>query len=240
MTDRPAESTQVFYARIAGVAYILIVLIGVLSGTLIESKLIVPGDYDVTARNILADEGLFRIAIVGGLIMYAGVLLLAATLYVVLEKVNRNLALIALVFRSGEAIVGISMALLSFTALSLLHGEGQLTALDTLQRHLLAGVFLDVRASGLDVVLMLIGVGGTIFGYLFLVSRYVPRILAAWGVLTYLSILLLGCVSILAPDHPAIFEIVLYSLGGAFELVFGAWLALKGVDVHAQPRPAAG
>jgi hypothetical protein len=233
MTDRTADSSQLVYARIAGVAYILIIVIGVLSGTLIDSKLIVPGDDGLTARNIMDNELLFRIGIIGALVMYAGVLLLSAALYVVLEKVNRNLALLAMLLRSGEAIVGVAMVLLSFVVLFLLNGEGRSTAFDTPQLHALAGVFLDVRAGGLDLVLVLVGLGGTVFCYSFFVSRYVPRALAAWGIFTYLSILVLAFVSILMPTLPVILETVLYALGGAFELVFGFWLVFKGVDLHA-------
>jgi hypothetical protein len=89
-----------------------------------------------------------------------------------------------------------------------------------------------VRAAGLDLVLILIGLGGTLFCHLFFVSRYVPRALAAWGMFTYVSMFVLGFVSILVPNHPMMLETALYSLGGAFELVFGFWLVLKGVDVH--------
>jgi hypothetical protein len=43
---------------------------------------------------------------------------------------------------------------------------------------------------------------------------------------------LLSLVSILFPNHPMIIEIVLYSQGGLFELVFGFWLLLKGINVQ--------
>lgn len=235
MIDRTADSSQLVYARVAGVAYILIIVIGVVSGTLIDLKLVVPGDESLTARNILADELLFRIGIVGALVMYSGVLVLAAALYVVLEKVNRNLALLGMLLRSAEAIVGSALVLLSFVVLSLLNVEGRSTAFDTPQLHALAGVFLDVRAGGLDLVLVLIGMGGTVFGYLFFISNYVPRALAAWGIFTYLSILVLASVRILVPKVPLVFEIGLYAAGGAFELVFGFWLVLRGVNVRAGP-----
>ena len=39
MTSREAGSAQLLYARIAGVAYILTIVIGVLGATLIGSKL---------------------------------------------------------------------------------------------------------------------------------------------------------------------------------------------------------
>lgn len=232
MTTRPAQPSRLVYARIAGVAYILIIVIGVVSGTFVDSKLIVPGNDGLTARNIMANELLFRVGIVGALVMYAGVLLLSVALYVVLEQVNRNLALLAMLLRSGEAIVGVAMVLFSFVVLFLLNREGPSTTLDTSRLHALAGVFLDVRAGGLDLVLVLIGLGGTVFAYLFFASRYVPRPLAAWGIFTYSSILVLAIVSILVPTLPAIIETVLYAAGGAFEVVFGFWLVFKGVDLR--------
>jgi hypothetical protein len=192
----------------------------------------VPGDHGATARHIIANELLFRIGIIGVLVMYAGVLVLSAALYLVLEKVNRALALLAMLLRSGEAIVGAAIMLFGFVALLLFSGEARSTAFDTEQLHALAGVFLDVRTAGLDLVLILLGLGGTVFCYLFFVSRYVPRVLAGWGIFTYSSMLVLAFVSILVPNHPVILETVLYALGGVFELVFGFWLMFKGVDLH--------
>lgn len=83
-------------------------------------------------------------------------------------------------------------------------------------------------------MLFLIGLGGTVFGFMFFVSRYVPRALAAWGIFTYSSILVLAFVSILMPNRPVVLETVLYALGGTFELVFGFWLVFKGVDLDAR------
>ncbi len=56
--------------------------------------------------------------------------------------------------------------------------------------------------------------------------------MAAWGIFTYLSMLILSFVSILLPNHPAMIETVLYALGGFFELIFGFWLLFKGVNVQ--------
>ena len=142
MTNRTDDSSLLVYARIAGVAYILIIVIGILNGTLIDSKLIVPGDDGLTARNIIANELLFRIGIVGVLVMYAGVLVLSAALYVVLERVNRNLALLAMLFRSGEAIVGATTVLCGFAALFLLSTEGRSAAFHAEQLHAQAHLLL--------------------------------------------------------------------------------------------------
>jgi hypothetical protein len=228
-----APSTRLSYARVAGVAYILIIVIGLLSGTLIDSKLVVPGNDALTARNIIANERLFRIGIAGAVVMYAGVLVLSAALYVVLEEVNRPLALLGMLLRAAEAVVGLGTVILAFAPLALF-GPGDRPMAPTMELwYALAGVSADVKNAALDLILFLVGLGGTVFSYLFFVSRYVPRALAAWGIFSYSSILVLALVSIMVPAFPVIVEAVLYAMGGAFELAFGFWLVFKGVRVEA-------
>ena len=93
---------------------------------------------------------------------------------------------------------------------------------------MLASVFIDSRRSALDVVLTFIGVGGTAYCYLFFISRLVPKALAAWGILTYISMFMLGFLNIVFPELPNIIETILFSTGALFELVFGLWLLIKG------------
>ena len=232
MTTQTAEASPLVYARVAGVAYLVITIVGVLYGILVESKLVVSGNDAATATNILANESLFRTGIVLVLIIYVSVVVASWALYVILRTVHENLALLALLLRSAEAIVGAATVLLSFAVLYVLGGNGPSSAFEPEQVHALAGRFLDVRTAGLDIVLIFIGVGATIFCYLLFKSRYIPKPLAAWGMFTYLSMLSLALVSILFPNHPLMLEHVLYGVGALFELVFGLWLVFKGVDLQ--------
>jgi hypothetical protein len=162
--------------------------------------------------------------------MFVLVVLLSLALYVILKTVNKNLALLALLWRLGEAIIGGGVTVLSgLIPLLLLNGEA---VFETEQLQALVGLFLDVRTAGLDVVLIFIGMGGTVFCYLFFKSKYVPRILAVWGMLTYLSMLILAFVSILLPNLPETIKMAFYVPGGLFEIIFGLWLLIKGVNVE--------
>jgi hypothetical protein len=232
MTNRAAETSPLIYARVAGFMYMLIIIIGVLTGLFIDSTLIVSGNDAATATNIIANDFLFRIGIAGILIMYAGVVVLSWALYILLKTVNKNLALLALLLRLAEAVLGGATVLISFIILLLLNNKGYSTVFETEQLQALVGVFLNVRTAGLDIVLLFVGLGGTVFCYLFFKSQYVPRILAVWGIFTYLSMLILSFVSILFPNHPAMIEIVLYAPGGLFEIIFGFWLLFKGVNIR--------
>ena len=232
MTTQTAEASPLVYARVAGAAYLVITIVGVLYGILVESKLVVSGNDAATATNILANESLFRTGIVLVLIIYVSVVVASWALYVILRTVHKNLALLALLLRSAEAIVGAATVLISFVVLYVLGDSGPSSAFEPEQLHALSGRFLDVRTAGLDIVLIFIGVGATIFCYLLFKSKYIPKPLAAWGIFTYLSMLSLALVSILFPNHPLMLEHVLYGVGALFELVFGLWLVFKGVDLQ--------
>jgi len=228
MTNSGTEISPLVYARLAGFAYIVIILLGVFSVNFMISGLVVSGNDTLTINNIKANELQFRIGIVAEIVMYVLVVFLSLALYVILKNVNKYLALLALLWRTGEAIIGAGITVMSgLIPLILLDRE---TGLDADQFQALIGSFLDVRTSGLDLVLIFIGFGGTLFCYLFYISKCVPRILAAWGIFTYLSMLILAVTSILTPNISETTKMIFYAPGGMFELLFGLWLLIKGVN----------
>jgi hypothetical protein len=146
--------------------------------------------------------------------------------------VNKNLALLAMVFRISEALLGITTVLISFFILGLLNNQFNAASIENAQVNVLVAALLDLRTIGLYIVLLLVGLGGTIFFYLFYISLYIPRILSIWGMFTYLSMLIFSLISILFPESPDQLEIVLYGLGTLFELTIGFWLLIKGVNIQ--------
>lgn len=93
MNEHAASSPPVRYERIAGLAYLLVIILGVISAGLIDPSLVVQGNHAATARNIANNGALFRLSVVAALILYAGVLVLAWALYIVLRPINERLAL---------------------------------------------------------------------------------------------------------------------------------------------------
>ena len=223
------KAKQSVYVKVAGLTYIVIILLGIFSVNIVESSLIVPGNDAATFRNIVEHKFLFRIGVTGEVLMYLLVILLSSSLFIILRTVDKNLAMLALLMRVAEAIIGAATVVLS--GLVPLH----LITIDRVfpseQIHTLLRLFLDIRGSGLDIVLMFIGVGGSVFCYLFYKSNYVPKFLACWGIFTYLSMLFLSFASLISPDISETFKMVFYIPGGLFELIFGFWLLLKGINV---------
>ena len=230
MAGERTDTSPYVYARAAGLAYIVVILLGIFSVSYIDTNIVVPGNDAATVNNFMTNELRFRISVLSEIVMYVLVVLLSLSLYVILKSVNKNLALLALLWRLGEAITGGSVAVLSgFIPLLLLKYE---VTFETEQSQSLVGLFLGVRNAGLDVVLIFIGVGGTLFCYLFFKSKYIPRILSVWGMFTYLSMLILAMTSILVRNLSETIKMAFYAPGGLFEIVIGLWLLFKGINVE--------
>src|SRR5437588_10434975 len=102
MKERITETSPQVYARIGGVLYLMIIVIGFSSEFFVRDKLVVSGDVTATANNILASESLWRISIAGELILLVCAVALTLILYVLLRPVNKNLALLAVFFNIVE------------------------------------------------------------------------------------------------------------------------------------------
>jgi len=136
-----------------------------------------------TAHNLIANAHTYRMFIAASCLYgVAGVVLLTA-LYWVLRPVNRGLALFAAFSRLVYVAMWFAQLLGSFSALRIMAGVQPLEAFDPRQLQALAGLQL---ASGWDayyIGLPFYALSTLLFSWLFFQSRYIPRILAAWGML---------------------------------------------------------
>lgn len=227
MTTSAIDESQRQDAKVAGLAYLLIIILSMLK-LIFVGNLIVPGNDTTTTNNIMANEFLFRIGVANDLIVFVLVVLLSLALYVMLKTVNQDLALLALLARFGEGIIGSLVTMLGgLIPLLLLNREA---VIEIKQVQALVVLFLEVQTAGLNVVMIFMGLGGILFCYLFFKSRCIPRILAAWGIFTYFTMLIFSFVNILSPNLPEMLAIVLYTPGVLFEVIIGLWLLLKGVN----------
>ena len=237
MTNRGAEASPLVYARVAGFIYLFTIIGSLLNVAFVMDALVIPGDVAATAKNIIGNELLFHIGIAFELVMSASVVVLALCLYVILRPVNRNLALLALCWRLAEAILLAVTVLISFIVLQILGEQAYLAAFETKQLQALVGVFLGVRTTGVDIVILFTGLGSIVFFYLFFKSRYIPRVLAAWGILTYMLIILYSLAKIVSPGNLTEFDMIVYGPGALFELIIGLWLLFRGVNIQPQIDP---
>jgi uncharacterized protein DUF4386 len=222
-------------ARIAGLAFPISFASVVAVNFGILFRLIGSGNPTEIARNILAHETLFRIGAVGDMVYCLGVVVLLAALYVILRPVSQTLALLAALGRLFHAFTYLLVAINLLTALRLLSGADYSHAFGPDQLPVVARLYL----SGFDqyyVGLLFWALGATVGSYLWFKSNYIPKAMAAIGVLS--SAWCAACIVILLvfPGFRSVVNWWWYdSPMGIFELTLSFWLLFKGLRPPAEP-----
>ena len=215
--------------RVAGFMYLGLIVFGI-SGQIIYMSFIAPDDAGKTVENIMDNESLFRASNVMWLISEMFLLLLGLTLYVVLKPVNKNLALLMVLFvMVGVAIEGIN-TLNRFAALQLIN-SADLTIFSEEQLNAQVMYHLDLWEAGYGIAAMMsFGPWLVPAGFLIYKSGYFPKILGILAILAGLGIFIEGFQSLLLPEYEAI------SLPGSLLAVIGefavcGWLIVKGANI---------
>jgi hypothetical protein len=218
-------------AKVAGAAYLLAFPCVVYTQFGIHDRLIV-GSAAETARNILAHERLFRVGIVCDLLYCVGTVVLLAALYVVLKPVSRGLALSAAFWRLVYVAVWVQMTLNLFEGMRFVRGEDELRVFSTEQLQGLAMRALDARFDQYYVALLFCGLASTVCGYLWWRARYIPRVLAGFGVAA--SAFCVGCTAIffVFPGFDKVVNLWWFDTPmGLFDIATSIWLLVRGVKI---------
>jgi hypothetical protein len=222
----PAQQTA---AKVAGFSYLLTFVTVVYVNFGIHDRLIAHNNSETT-RNILAHERLFRIGIVGDLLYCVGVVVLLTALYVILKPVSRGLALLAALWRLVWVLMWLAMTLHLFDALRLLGGGDSLQAFEADRLQALAMQYLAMRFDYYYVGLLFGSLASTACGYLWLKSRYIPRALAAFGLISSTFCVACTLVFYVFPDFDKIVNLWWFDTPmGLFDIALSFWLLFKGI-----------
>src|SRR6476620_3393771 len=183
MENQAIITSQYKAARLAGLLYLIAMATGLFAEFYVHflSTLIVSGDAAKTARNIMANERLYRIGIANNIITFAIDVALIWALYVLLKPVNRNLALLAVFFRLVETTIACIAIINYYVAMQFISDADHLKAFDSNQIQALS-ILHDTYALTFIVVAIFLGLGSAVFNYLLFKSGYIPKALAAWGI----------------------------------------------------------
>lgn len=237
MTTTNIDDSQRNAAKVAGFTFLFGMAIVVLANYGVSFRLSVPGNAAETARNILANEGLFRINIACDLLYGATILVLLSALYVILKPVDRNLALVAAFCRLVVAFMWGITALNMLGALRLLGGGTYLSVFEAGRLQALARLHLDTGYDAYYIGLPFWTLGSTVCSYLWFKSRYIPRALAAFGLIASAWGVFCAFTFLISPNfqntvHPGWFDMPMV----IFELALGLWLLFKGLSPSGTTR----
>jgi hypothetical protein len=223
MQENVVDSSERSYARLAGPMYVLVLLLDI-AGGLIVSGIAGTGTFVEISHRIVASETLYRIGLSISLAGSLATILLAVSLYATLKRVDGNLTLLALLFRSAESAIGAVGIVLAFSALQInlavdhaTFNANQLVAL------------ANFSGSGSEVSAIFFSVGSTIFFYVFLKSNYIPRALSSWGIFASLVYLVLGLADLVLPNHAGLVTVVGSLPILIAEVSTALWLLIAGI-----------
>jgi Domain of unknown function (DUF4386) len=222
---RPAQ-----YARIAGALYLVIIVIGLFGEAFVRDRLVVSGDAAATAANLLASEGLWRASVSGELAYLTLAVVVGMLLYVLLRPVNRDVALLALLFTVVSIAVEAVGRLLLLAPLVLLRDASYLHAFEPQQRQALAYVFIRLHGYGFGLSLIFFGCACLANGFLLRRSAFLPVPIGWLLQVAGVCYLINSFALLLAPAlAQQLFPVILLPPFVA-ESAFCLWLLFKGVD----------
>lgn len=219
------------YARIAGILYLVIIAGGIFGELFVRGKLVAPENAAATAGNIAAHQLLWRLGIAADLLMHICDIPLTLIFFVLLRPVNRNLALLALLFNITQTAVLVANKLNLLTPLFLTGDAGYLKVFDLQQLHALGYLSIKTHGYGFSIGLIFFGCACLVYGYLIFRSGYLPRVLGVLMQIAGVCYLTDSFAEIIAPAFAdAISPAILLPCFIA-ELSLCLWLLVKGVDL---------
>lgn len=226
------DQSQRNAAKVAGFSLIFALAIVVISNYSVTFRYIVP-DAAETARNLMAHETAFRFNIFCNLIYLVTLIIMSTSLYVILKPVNRNFALAAAFTRFVYASMWAVMAINTFNAIRLLGDAGFLKVFETEQLQTLSKLHLSSSWDAYYVGLPFWGLASTFISYLLLKSKYVPKALALFGIISSVWCVFCAFVFLIFPGYGNIIHIGLFDVPlTIFEITLGFWLLIKGLKAH--------
>src|SRR5437899_4932115 len=230
MTMARIENSQRTAPRIAGVAGLRAFGLVVFGNYVLLEPLIVPRNAADTARNILAHQTQFRVALICLITYGIGAIVLLTALYVVLAPVNRGFALAGALFRLVFAMLWLIAPLNSLAALRLLGDASYLNVFEPDRLQALARVQLAGSFDDYYVGLPFFGLAATVCAWLWWKSNYIPNGLALFGVVSSAWCVFCAVVYLIFPNFNKIVnDYVFDSPMAIFELVLSLWLLFKGL-----------
>lgn len=215
-------------ARLAGIIY-LSYIVFTMASVIIYGQAAAGADIVQRLSNMSHMLTEVRVTVLLDLLQVLCALGLAVTLYRLTNGVDKMLAMIAMLFRVGEGLLGTSSIASKLQLMQLA---------ETAQNHATkASLFGDYISSKPDAQFseFCFVIGGFLFAYLFLRGRLIPSLLAWIGVITIgaqticLSLQIAGFLNESIVDK-------IWFLIMCYEIPLGIWLIAKGIKTGQLPR----
>jgi hypothetical protein len=224
-----AQSTSVkSTARLAGLLYLAWIITGLFAMFYVPSQIDIKRDATTTAQSILTHEVLFRISTVNDILSGTIWVIMALVLYRLFKPVEEFLArlLVALVLVQIPNVF--FMGALNTASLMAFKGD-ILKTFELAQRQDLAVSFLRINDYGTMILEAFWGLWLFPLGILVWKSRFLPRFLGVWLILTGVFYLVLSVTDVMLPQwRDSVLHSPIALPVEVGEVAFMLWLLIMG------------
>lgn len=218
--------------KLLGAAFLTVFVASLLSGALLDSA-VGSGSISDNLISISNNITLMRISILVELVTSIGIVVLAMLLYVVLHKLNKIIALVALGWWLAEAITLAVSKIGAFALMPLSLEFVKAGTPDSSYFQALGNFFYyGFDRQGWALHMLFFCLGGILWYYLFFTSKYIPRVLSAWGVIS-VSLVLINILLVLF-DRSVELQMIMLVPYLLFEALIGPWLMIKGIKASSE------
>jgi hypothetical protein len=225
-------------ARLAGLLYLVWIITGLFAMFYVPSKINMRGDAVTTAQNILSNEFLFRTSIVNDLISSTLWVFMVLVFYRMFKQVDKRQAklLVALVIVQIPAVFFMD----TFNIASLMIFKGEiLKTFELTQRQDLAMLFLKINDYGVLTLEAFWGLWLFPLAILVYKSRFLPRFLGVWLIITGFFYLILSFTGIMLPQYKDMVMNSAFALPAEVgEVALMLWLLIMGAKEQTVNAPA--
>ena len=232
LNHNTSKSSPQVYARIGGLLYLIMIILGIIEEVAVRAQIFVPGNPAGTAANLRSMETLWRFGIAGELLMAIIAVSLAQILYVLTRPAGKNLALLALFFGLVATTVGAAYTLQLIEALFPLGNAEYLKVFTQEQLNTFAYMAYKSHSLGYGISLLLFGPFFFVTGYLIFRSGYFPKTIGALYLIPGVSYLVSSLALILVPVFAAQYYFIIAGPALIGELSLCLWLLVKGVNIE--------
>ena len=212
-------------ARTAGLLYLLYIITSVIANLFGKFVFV---EAPVTIDHILTHATQFRIGFVINLFSAVLFLLAAWALYMLLKPVNKDLALLFLLFNVAGFAVWLFSSLCLFADLMILNGTETIKAFQPDQLQAMAIFFFRLYKTGAVIAQVPYGVWLFPLGYLVLKSNFLPRLLGMLLIADGICQFVYVCQRLILPEL-AVIAYPCLVIGFIAEASLALWLAIKAV-----------
>jgi hypothetical protein len=231
MATQTVETSPQWYARIGGVLYLTIIVLGALAEGFTTNKLVVPGDVATTAHNIIAAPSLWGLGVASDFVVVLCAVPLLWIEYLLLRPVSRQLVLLAVLFNVVSLAVEAISKLFLLLIMPILGNAAYLTAFAPQQVQILANLALKSHDIAFNIALIFFAFTCLVNGYLIFRSGYFPKLIGILLQLAGVGYLIACFAALFAPAFADLIIPAILVLPLIGESSFCLWLLVKGVNL---------